>query len=281
MGAAAAFSRRMYFDGADKVGCVLGDFCIDNRFRSLGPALMLQRACLEAVDGKPFEFCYDFPSSGMMAVYRRLGIRQRGSLVRFAKRFRMEGKIEKVVRSRTLAWTLAKPVNLVMAWSRRHSSKNTSELGLHSGLCGEEFTALDRQTRARRSISTARTAAYLNWRYRSHPSETHEILTARVARELAGYAVFTQNGENASIVDLCARDESSVVEDLLSGVTDILRRRGISTASMPAWEQHPWRAAFESLGFHPRESTPVITHACPGKAVQLANWHLMQGERDS
>src|SRR5262249_14595697 len=45
VGAATAFPRRVHVDGREKRNWVLGDFCLDEEFRSLGPALQLQRAC--------------------------------------------------------------------------------------------------------------------------------------------------------------------------------------------------------------------------------------------
>src|SRR5271166_2374419 len=39
VGMAAVFPRRMYCDGVVVSGCVLGDLCIDKKYRSLGPAL--------------------------------------------------------------------------------------------------------------------------------------------------------------------------------------------------------------------------------------------------
>ncbi len=46
VGMAAAFPRRFYLDGCEVCCWVLGDFCLDSEYRSLGPALQLQRACL-------------------------------------------------------------------------------------------------------------------------------------------------------------------------------------------------------------------------------------------
>src|SRR5262249_36623406 len=85
VGVASAFPRRAAVDGREVVGWVLGDFCIHDAYRTLGPALQLNRACLEAVDRGSAAFCYDFPSRSMMAVYQRLRIAPVGSVVRYAR----------------------------------------------------------------------------------------------------------------------------------------------------------------------------------------------------
>src|SRR5947208_218760 len=114
VGAAAAFPRRVWLDGKEKRCWVLGDFCLDEKYRSLGPALQLQRACLEVLAEYPDEFCYDFPSQSMMTVYRRLDIQPTGTLVRWAMPLRAEGKLERVVRSKVIARGLSSVVNFAL-----------------------------------------------------------------------------------------------------------------------------------------------------------------------
>ncbi len=246
------------------MGWVLGDFCFEERYRSLGPALQLQRVCLEAAGEAPFEFCYDFPSLSMMAVYKRLGISQTGTLVRWVKPLRLEPKLEPIVHSKKLARML---------------------VALHPGACSAEFTALDQQLRECPGIFTARTAEYLNWRYLAHPGESYEILAARREGELVGYAVFSQDGEEARIVDLCSPHEPDVIAHLLAGVLQLLTARGVATVDMVAGSSHPWSALFRRAGFWRREESPVVAYtpngALPFDSASLANWHLMQGERDS
>src|SRR5690349_12414253 len=61
VGTSAAFRRQALFNGSAKKGWVLGDFCIAEKYRSLGPALQLQRATLAAIAELPeSDFCYDF-----------------------------------------------------------------------------------------------------------------------------------------------------------------------------------------------------------------------------
>ena len=73
VGMAAAFPRKMYCNGSVIAGCVLGDFCVSPEYRSLGPALQLQRACLDFAQSENFALAYDFPSTAMVGIYRHLG----------------------------------------------------------------------------------------------------------------------------------------------------------------------------------------------------------------
>jgi GNAT superfamily N-acetyltransferase len=285
IGAAAAFPRRISFRGQERLGWVLGDFCIDERYRSLGPAVQLQRACLDVAAATPGTFCYDFPSKGMMAIYKRLGIGPAGTLVRWAKPLHATRKIESVVRSRSLAKALGVPAEIALAQRGWKGDRTAGTLQLHEGACGEEFDALNARVCQQPGIFSVRTAEHLNWRYLAHPSAKHEVLTARRGGVLIGYAIFTQQGDEARVVDLCSADEPSLIALLLAGVVRQVRPRGVATVSMNAGDSHPWNAVFERAGFKRREASPVVTYA-PGEPLlfsseQLAAWYLMQGERDS
>ena len=54
---AAVFPRRAYFNKSEIIAWVLGDFCVSDRHRSLGPAVALQRACYK----RPILVAYRFP----------------------------------------------------------------------------------------------------------------------------------------------------------------------------------------------------------------------------
>ena len=284
VGAAAAFPRKIYLDGTEKIGWVLGDFCLEEEYRSLGPAVQLQRACLDAV-ASPFEFCYDFPSQGMMAVYKRLGVHQTGCVVRWAKPLRVEQKLEPIVRSKVIARTLGVLGNAVLARRGYKGEQNQCDVALHEGACEEEFNMLDRKLGLGPGVRSVRSAEYLNWRYLAHPSQPHEILTARREGALVGYVVLANDSKVANIVDLLAVEEPAVIARLLSAAVERMRRRGAATANLIAGDEHPWTNIFERAGFRRRETSPIVV--CAGEKAMLAetsfqrNWYLMQGERDS
>ncbi len=284
VGAAAAFPRRMLVDGGERFACVLGDFCMDEGYRSLGPALQLQRACLATATAPPFEFCYDFPSKSMMAIYQRLGIKQAMTLVRWAKPLRAEPKLEKLTGSRILARGLGAIVNARLAWQDQKGDKGACDLILHRGHCGKDFSALNRRVGQQKGVFTDRSAEYLNWRYLACPNATYEILEARRGNALIGYAVFTREGEDAEIADLCTAEGPAVIARLLAGTVGLIRESSATTVSMNAGDLHPWSSLFEGAGFRQREASPVVLHWHPRAGERMAGlrerWSLMQGERD-
>jgi hypothetical protein len=284
IGAAAAFPRKFYFRGDERLGWVLGDFCLAEQYRSMGPALQLQRACLQAIES-PYDFCYDFPSKPMMAIYRRLGIQRTSNLVRWARLLRVEGKLKSIVPSDRAASVFGRIGNSVLSWRGWKGTKGACDIELHNGPCGEEFTVLDQSLQTSPSLRAARTAAYLNWRYLAHPSSSHSILVARKRGRLVGYVVVKNDPENARIVDLVCLEGPAVVARLVDSAVRVLRAGGAKTVSLVASYGHPYSELFERVGFRRRETSPIVVVARPGATIKETDFkshcYLMEGERDS
>lgn len=84
IGACAAGRRRMLRDGRPARGGVLVDLAVVPEHRSLGPALILQQA-LFAAAGTDFDLLYGFPNPKAAPVFRRIGYRALGDLVRHVR----------------------------------------------------------------------------------------------------------------------------------------------------------------------------------------------------
>ena len=285
VGMASAFPRRALRDGRDERCWVLGDFCIHTEYRTLGPALQLNRACLSGVDQRGVAFCYDFPSDGMMAVYRRLGVQPFGETIRFARVLRWGQKLRDRVRIpvfRTLAGISGDIVDLASA--RHPTPPPGTSLALEEKDCDEAFDDLDRAHRGRFRLHLERSAAYLNWRYRANPLGRYEILAARRGGELQGYAVFTHTGADALLTDLSARD-SGTARLLLDDLAARLSARHAVTLSAPVLSSHPLIPHLLGSGFRPRETSPVVLYHRPDpesvKPLTCGDWPLMHGDRDS
>ena len=287
VGMSAAFPRRMYLNGHEEVSWVLGDFCINDAYRSLGPALMLQRACLAAVDSREAAFCYDFPSASMMAVYKRLHIYPCGQMVRLAKPLRVDRKVKGLIKSPIVNSALSNAGNLVLRLSeRKRRGDSTLTLSPHKGYCGNEFSDLARKIGNRYGACIQRSAEYLNWRYLENPLHRYEFFTARRKGMLLGYAVLLHEGEDAMLVDLFGVEAEVVLSALIGHVVALLMTRGVQTLSAVLAEAHPWRALLERQGFKAREESPMIMYApsdteSGAGTMKNQNWLFMHGDRDS
>jgi hypothetical protein len=285
VGIAAAFPRRMCVAGRDEVAWVLGDFCVSDAYRSVGPALALQRACLAEVTTGGSRFCFDFPSSGMMAVYRRLGVRPLGQMVRLNRPLRIDSRLRKIVGSGALTRGVGAVAGAVLAiHHRRRGGAGDFEIALHEADFGSEFTELYRRYTGHGTVMVERSAEYLNWRYRANPVHQHEVMTARRGGHLVGYAVFRQEEALAVLADLFTADGFAVVTDLAHGVAGLARRRGLEAVSISLLASSPWVQPLRQAGFTERETSPVVVYASPEAAAKVGDeraWLLLHGDRDS
>lgn len=287
VGVGAAFPRRLYLGDTIAEGWVLGDFCLEERYRTLGPALQLQRAILGAVDGGTVSFCYDFPNGGMAAVLRRLGVSPKGEFLRMVLPLRMDRQI----RARLGSGYGASVVNAVgnlglRLMAQRLPFSSSVEVDREVGLCRSEFSALSEEIAGRRGVCVQRSAEYVNWRYLANPVRRHHLLSARQGGRLRAFAVYTCDGHDAVLQDLFGCDDPAVLASLVSRIVGDLLSDDIMGLNVHLLSTHPLRQLFESLGFRLRESSPVMWYWAKG----ITGWSdgvfpqpvwIMQGDRDS
>ena len=283
IGLGSAFPRYLCHPEGRELAWVLGDFCIHPDYRTLGPAIQLQRVFLEEAGAGRLAFWYDFPSQAMVAVYRRLGLAPTHQLTRFAQILRYDRKLAPLLRSRRLAAILATPVNWMARMSAGHGA-GRYEIEILRGACGPEFTELSREVQGTFGLFSERTAEYLNWRY-ADPLRRYELATAKLEGRLRGWAAYHLSDADAQIVDLVAPDEA-VMRTLIRTLTRRFLGSGVGTVSVPLLSTHVWVPSLRGLGFHPRESSPVITGGHQGSAAlaHLArggSWFLWNGDRDN
>ena len=286
IGVAAAFPRRIYCEGRQVRGYVLGDFCIDSGHRSLGLALALERACLEGISIPGGAFAFDFPSQTMLAVYRRLGIEANLNMVRYAIPLRVDRKIAEHVPVRAAASGLSLVVNAGLRFrgTRRKVAADWT-IGVEAGPWQEEFSRAAGEWSGRTGACVFRTADYLNWRYREHPLETYEMVTARQNDKLLGYLILHMKGEGCVIDDMLAESDL-VCSALLREAVGLARQRGVHTVSAPWLSTHLGRQVLEQCGFRPRESRPVVLLPL-SQAIKTdvepsnAEWYLTSGDWES
>jgi hypothetical protein len=284
-GAAAAFPRRIRIGDRIELGCVFGDFCVSPEHRSLGPAIQLQRKCLDSVMNGEFAAAYDLPSASMVAVYRRLGAAPGGQLVRMTKLLRSNARIATKIKPRLVADGLSVVVNAVLSLKRGSlQSRTGATLQKHTGRFGSEFTELALRIGSRLGNCVERSAEYLNWRYVDHPQQQYEVLTAHRHGLLEGYLIFQIRGTDANVVDWFG-DPADLRADLVRGLIATLRSREAEAIHVPVLSSHSVSDELMALGFRPRESSPVVfVEPMLGHADSTQTntaWLLLDGDRES
>jgi len=281
IGMASLFPRRGLINGARATCCVLGDFCVSEKYRTLGPALQLQRACLSAVKAGPFALCYDYPNPAMLAVYKHLGVVPNCKLVRMVKRLRTEDKMKQWISSERVSRAAARIADLALLLREGYISDPAGvQFRLEEQECTAEYSRLADRIGSSLGGCTLRTSAYLNWRYRRNPITAYEFLAAYRGEELLAYCVFSIADRQAWVAELFGRSDNSIVTGLFRRLAALLRSRGAVSINVVLLASDVRMGALRKAGFWQRESTPVI--ACDSDLKNFGSWLLlMQGDRES
>lgn len=204
LGVASLFPRFVWVGTRLVLAGQVGDFAVEASHRTLGPALMLQRATFEPVDEGQLVFCYDCPPHEQgMATFRRLGMGSTCSVRRFARPVRVDRQIARLVPLPALRRPLALVANrLLRLWHARPRSLSGLEVGPHDGMFGEEFSDLDQRLIVAGALRGRRHADDLNWRYRRDPLHRYRAFSARKNGQLLGYAVVLVDHDVGHLVDL-------------------------------------------------------------------------------
>ena len=287
IGVAAAFPRHMLLKGCPETAWVLGDFCLDKPYRSLGPALMLQRKCLEGITSGAVSFFYDFPSQSMMKVYHRLGIGPFAKIIRFAKPLRLDRKVEGFVTNRVFAKFLSKCGNfLIKSLNRKLVVPESLKIIHHYGPFDIEFSKLADEIASSYGVCVVRSAEYLNWRYRDNPLYEYEVLAAYQGVGLVGYLIYRKDGDYATLVDVFALRDPAIIGCLLQGMVKGLYSSGGVSVSAPVVEDHFLGEMLRHHGFIERETVSLVVYGLerlPARddLAKCAKWFIMEGDRDS
>lgn len=286
VGMASAFPRRYYFEDQLFGGWVLGEFCIHENYRSLGPALQFQRQIIEELKAEEMSLFYDFPSTSMEAVYRRLSIPVSHRMLRLAYPLRIDRKLPAVLNWPGLRNVVSGVGNAILRLPVRSGGiPEHVSISFHQGPCQMEFSELANNIRGRYGCAVQRSAEYLNWRYFDSPHSRCQMLVARIKGQLTAFAVFRRDQEHGLLLDLFGHDQPEVLAELVKAAARSLVLDGASTMSVPMLQGHPMIPVFHRLGFSQRGDSPVVIWKNEGYRETMLEeahrWCLMHGDRDS
>jgi GNAT superfamily N-acetyltransferase len=280
IGSGAVIPRKMYVDGVVTQGAVMADFWIHPQYRSLGPAVRLQRACMERAAVMGFAF-FDLPQGNMSAVYQRMRIPADASLGRFSKLLRSRPFIAKIVPGGRIPRVAAALADPVLALADRVRARGSGlRVEQHCGEFGSEFSELTRRAARQPWTTIARSADYLDWRYRRHYYLDYSIFTARNdRRQLQAYAIAVNSGEYTEIVDLFPLDDPQALIDLLLGMSRLLRaQRTTAALAMACLVAGQLPDVLRRTGLRARGVRPLIIREFERGAARP--WFLTYGDID-
>jgi hypothetical protein len=257
IGAASLFRRAVWLDGSVQLCGQVGDFAIDPTHRSLGPALLLQRATFAPVDAGQLTFCYDCPPHERgMATFRRLGMVPNATMARHARLLRTERQL--VRRLGAVGAMLAPIADAVLGLRPRRPRAPGFEITDHRQRFAEEVTLLDRRLAKGGVVRGRRAAADLNWRYLDDPLSDYVILVAHRQGELVGFTVLTISGRDGVVVDLFGDLSSDEAADLLDTAARRLRAMGAEVLHVVVSSPSDLAEPLARCGFRLRSTGPLV-----------------------
>lgn len=287
VGIASAYPRLMQVEGEQVTCWNLGEFAVSASYRSLGPALRLQRACLGPVFEGSVAFSYDNPNEGFLALYRRLAIPVTAHVARYLKPLRVDRRLARWIRSRTMARPLSLLGNgLLRLRDFPLRAGRRYEIRPHEGPFDVRFTHLHERVSRRYAVCGGRRAEYLNWRYRENPLHRSQALSAWHKGEMVGYVVFHFRLGDGYITDLFAEDLPGLSRELLAASVETLRRVGVFAISAWAIEDSPLVTGLRGAGFFQMKGYPLVVCTKPGGPLdglvtEASKWFVSRGDRDT
>lgn len=282
VGSAAIIPRIAVSDGKSFNGCVMADFWVHPRHRVLGPALRLQRACIDGARESGMQFFLDLPQGNMPAIYRRLRIEARDQLIRYSRPLRSEKYLDRVSLPKFFSARVKGVANFLLSapWRFARHRENCA-IGVEPCEFGTEFDELARRALDPSVLSIERTSAYLRWRYQRHYYLRHHLVSVRVNGKLMAYAIFVVEEGIAQIVDISGEPSEEFFRDLLLGTCSAAHELGADAVSCPLMSTDRRISKLVRLWFRPRQRSIVIFQALAGQAEQiLQKYRFAYGDLD-
>lgn len=297
VGAAASLPRWMWIKGKLQLAFVLADFSIQEEYRSLGPALKLNRATLEPVRQGLAVFAYDFPSRSMAAVHRWMKIPPLGRLLRLVRPMALsqvpaDGFSLNIKKAFKLLDGPFRKLQRIYPSRKMARNFHYVESPAVSEVFDNSFTALDRRVAGQYSICGARDAAYLRWHYALNPIRTYHVIQLYQKDRLCGYAIVhwdegRLDAGRLKIYDLFCESPREIRRNLLAALLAFADRLGANFVEVSLLESNTWCEYLKQFGFLERPDVsevfvfpgvdPILGRLC----MQKEAWYLTLGDRDT
>ena len=286
VGVCSAGRRRMLREGREIRAGVLVDLAVTPEHRSLGPALILQQG-LFAAGRRALDQLYGFPNPKAAPVFKRIGYRRLGDMVRHARVVRHAPYVQR--RAPTLPASLADALgaffDLGMALRDRLRIRGAGALRATWCERAPDIDALWSASPKPAALTAIRDAAHLRWRFDHAPTDAalppFRHLLLRDARGDAAWFATRADGHTLHVHDAWTRDGGATpAPAVLLALLRAARRAGFAVVSVELATNderlQPWR----DLGFEARSRRPVFGTDFGEGADGDTDLHLTSADED-
>lgn len=260
------------------------DFVVDERHRTIGPALQLMKAAIAEGHAR-FDFIYGIANPNSGAICKRAGMKKLGTLSRFATVLRSKRHAAK--RTHPAVAALIAPFIDAWLWAsntRRHLS-NPGRLKLCAASFADPRIAQAWEQRPRELLLSNRDAPMLSWRFARPGHATWSICLSH-GRDgcCVGWIVWRLHNDVAEVGDVFSTKPSTMTTPLLTAFNRFARARGADSVSLEFLGNAQVRRAIQSAGYFtlPDGGQPVFISDPDAKGPSnLSSWYFTGFDNDA
>jgi hypothetical protein len=258
---------------------------------------MLQRALVAHAPARGMELLLSYANDAAAPIYRRVGFREVCRTRTWVKRLRTRDKLEE--RGPWVA-RLAPLVDGALRWVDEwgfglvpriaHSVSSSAGLELRSGVSDRSLETLSVGADWPRGIQGDRDVAHIRWRYRTHPTEHHDVFGVERGGAMIGYVAVHRADGVVTVRDAFWRGDASVLREVLLAVAGWARSVDQRSVCVVCTEALSDWASLGRIAFVERSREPLrplFVRALRTEPAELceavldaANWRLFDGELD-
>ena len=286
VGVCSAGRRRMLRDGHEIRAGVLVDLAVTPEHRTLGPALILQQG-LFAAGRRELDQLYGFPNPKAAPVFKRIGYRKLGEMVRYARVIRHAYYVQR--RAPTLPAPLVALAGAFFdfgtALRDRLRIRGAAALRATWHDRVPDIDALWAASPKPAALTAIRDAAHLRWRFDDAPTDASlpafRHLLLRDARGDAAWFAARAEAHTLHVHDTWTRDGGATPSPaVLHALLRAAGNAGFAVVSVElatnAERLQPWRG----IGFEPRSRRPVFGTDFRETPDSDADLHLTSADED-
>jgi len=226
IGLLTLFPRNFYLKGKQIPCGISGDFAIKKKYRSLGPAILLQKYLL--ANKTPYDIILGFPNKPAEKIQMRVGFKPIGKINLYIKPIKSSYVLKKIKKS-----YLAKPFSPVIDLFlklRDFKHKHNQEIQIiqDPDKINTKFDKLLDSGKTNYSLIGERSYKYLHWRYFENPYKKYSLFAIedKKTKKLLGYIIYMVHKDIAMIDDFLFNGLSKTFNDLFYNFTSFCQKNG-------------------------------------------------------
>jgi hypothetical protein len=278
-GACVVLPRHFYRHGRRIRGGITADFAIKKQYRSLGPALGLQKAIASSDE---FDTLLAFPNDNSVAVQKRAGFEDLGHLTVYRKIFRSRDLLKR--RYNPVLSSIVAPFFdiAIRLKSILHGRRARGDYSVVDSL-DERFDEFWGRVRARFGFIGERSTDYLRWRFTNHPYKSYRFfaLQERDSSRVVAYLAYYTRDNIAYIDDFLFEDPEVALGALIDAFGRHCRKAGLAAMSVIMFESERYARLLRSQGFLAEATDQkVLWSSGDAEPVEKTDVFLTMGDCD-